>query len=217
MNNSKEILKRKNTVLWDWNGTLLNDVGICIASMNALLSSRGMQLLDYDYYRRVFNFPVKSYYQTIGFDFSREDFEVPAMEFIDGYASRLHMAGLFEDVEETLMHFHQSGMRQFILSAMEQQALMQSVKQLGIGCYFEKIYGIDNHYAYGKTHLAEILMKNEVLHPQDCVLIGDSLHDLEVARHLGVDCILVSRGHQHESRLLKHHSLVVENLRSFVE
>ena len=72
-------------IIWDWNGTLLNDVDICVKSMNHLLEKRNLPLLDINRYKTVFGFPVKDYYAKIGFDFTKENFEIPANEYMDWF------------------------------------------------------------------------------------------------------------------------------------
>ena len=58
------------TVVWDFNGTLLDDLGIGIASINALLARRGMPLVEsHDAYHRIFCFPIREYYRRLGFEF----------------------------------------------------------------------------------------------------------------------------------------------------
>ncbi len=51
----------KKVIIWDWNGTLLNDTDICVSCMNRVLKKRGLELLDVQRYREIFNFPVKIY------------------------------------------------------------------------------------------------------------------------------------------------------------
>ena len=60
------------TIIWDWNGTLLDDVDISIAATNMLLEERGLPLLDKKRYQEVFDFPVKDYYARIGFGLKRK-------------------------------------------------------------------------------------------------------------------------------------------------
>ena len=71
------------TVVWDWNGTLLNDVELNCAIMNRMLLERGKKPLpDLETYRRIFGFPIKGYYERAGFDFSREPYEDVADEYL---------------------------------------------------------------------------------------------------------------------------------------
>ena len=50
-------------IIWDWNGTLLNDIELCVLTINELLERRNLTLLSVEDYREVFSFPVKNYYQ----------------------------------------------------------------------------------------------------------------------------------------------------------
>lgn len=46
-----------NGIIWDWNGTLLNDADLAVQTMNQLLERRGLQVLSVDDYKSVFTFP----------------------------------------------------------------------------------------------------------------------------------------------------------------
>jgi phosphoglycolate phosphatase len=85
----------KNTILWDWNGTLLDDAGFALKGINILLKNRGIPMLDIVRYREIFTFPVRDYYKAAGFEFEHEPFEMPAEEFIVQYKRLLPLAGLF--------------------------------------------------------------------------------------------------------------------------
>ena len=56
-------------IIWDWNGTLLNDTELSIKCINTLLKRRSLPLLSAEQYREVFGFPIREYYQRIGLDF----------------------------------------------------------------------------------------------------------------------------------------------------
>ena len=65
-----------HTILWDWNGTLLDDVEVALAAMNEMLARRGLPLLQgREPYRDIFTFPVRVYYTAAGLDLSAEPFE----------------------------------------------------------------------------------------------------------------------------------------------
>ena len=63
-------------IIWDFNGTILDDVSIGIESVNIMLSRRKMKTIDsVEEYREIFGFPIKEYYKRCGFDFEAEDYE----------------------------------------------------------------------------------------------------------------------------------------------
>lgn len=200
------------TIFWDWNGTLLNDVDMCVNSMNQLLRKRHLPMMDRKRYRDVFSFPVKDYYEQVGFNFKKETFEIPAREFMDLYHRFLPETQLFPCATEILEYFGQHGVRQVILSAMEHQSLMKTLKDRHILKYFDSVSGIDNIYAGGKTEMARTLFGNMKINKTEAVLIGDTLHDWKVARTLGISHWLVAAGHQSKERLLEVTPRVVDSL-----
>ncbi len=206
------MLKTK-TIIWDWNGTLLDDVGICVACMNRLLKIRNIPLIDEHRYREVFTFPVADYYRAIGFDFAKEAFEGPANEFINYYQRALPDISLFEETISTLQFFKQKGLSQFVLSAMEQDTLDKSLNNNKIQHYFDGVFGLNDHYAKGKVEAGKRLISGLEMQPNEMVMIGDTLHDLEVAHELGFSVVLVANGHQSKKRLLASgHNMVIDSL-----
>ena len=73
---------RYTHVIWDFNGTIVNDVEAGIKSENVLLARRGMSLIeDVDYYRSIFTFPIVDYYKKLGHDFTRDPYEKLSVEW----------------------------------------------------------------------------------------------------------------------------------------
>lgn len=210
-------MKNGKTIIWDWNGTLLDDVHICINGINGLLQDRHLPVLDTEKYKEVFTFPVKEYYEKAGFDFSSEAFDIPAMQFIDYYRDHISLAELFPEVVGVLEHFRDKGFQQSILSAMEHDFLHQSIREKEIYEYFDHIAGIHNHFAESKTIQARKLLEMMKAAPEQTTLIGDTIHDYEVANDLGCKVILVAQGHQSASRLNQLDCEIINNLNDLKE
>jgi len=208
----KNVMKGTQILFWDWNGTLLDDVEVCVASMNTMLSRRNKPLLTTEEYREVFTFPVIDYYRKIGWDLEVESWDSVAFEYIDLYLKNLPQAPLHAATLSILEYFADKNYSQVILSAMEQDALLDSVKQKGISHFFKKIAGLNDHYAFSKADIAIKAMQQMNASPSRVCLIGDTLHDLEVSRQMGCDCILVAAGHQSLQRLSEKHSRVINDL-----
>ena len=189
------------TIIWDWNGTLLDDLDFCISTINVLLKKRELKLIDRETYKEVFSFPVKDYYEAIGFDFNKEDFALPAREFIDLYDNGVVNCNLHSASHDILTYFKNKGIRQFVLSAMKQNMLEKTLLQKGILHFFEGIAGLNDHYAVSKIERGEELITRYKIDKSKAVIIGDTIHDFEVAEKIGIRCILISDGHQSEERL----------------
>lgn len=199
-------------IIWDWNGTLLDDKWLCIESINALLQQRNLPLIDEKIYDRIFRFPVRDYYRDAGFDFSVEPFEIPALEFIRIYDFRKKECQLQPGAVEALETFASIGATQYLLSASETGILEDMTSHFGISGYFKKIAGLDNHYAHGKIDLGLELLSSIDAPEGSVVMIGDTCHDQEVANKLNVPAILLTHGHFPEERLIGCGSQLINNL-----
>lgn len=201
-----------SAIIWDWNGTLLNDLELCVSSINVLLEKRNLPKLDSHKYKEVFSFPVRNYYEAIGFDFSIEDFEVPALEFISLYESQVENCTLQPETYDILSFFQEKGIKQFVLSAMHQDMLEKTLKHNDIFHFFEAVAGLGDHFAVSKVERGMQLIRDFSIKKENARIIGDTIHDFEVARELRIRCILIADGHQSEERLKTTGSLVLKTL-----
>lgn len=202
-------------IIWDWNGTLLDDLELSISVMNALLAQRRLPLLDRVRYHTLFDFPVRAYYEKLGFDPVTDPFEKLSVQFISGYDARRLEAALHAQVVETLTAIRTAGLGQSILSAYRHETLHEIVAHHGLTSHFTHIAGLDNIHAASKVALGRELVSKIEAAPSEILLIGDTLHDLEVARELGVDCALIAAGHHPAERLRASGARVHETLADF--
>lgn len=205
------------SIIWDWNGTLLNDLELSISTANKLLKKRELEPITHNSYKALFSFPVKDYYEAIGFDFKKEGFEIPAMEYINLYNAEVKNCSLHTSVLEVLSYFKEKGIRQFVLSAMQEDMLIETLKHQNIYHYFEGIMGLGDHYAVSKIERGEQLISSHNINKEKSTIIGDTIHDFEVADQLGIDCILIADGHQSEERLKSTGSQVLQELKELLK
>ena len=201
-------------IIWDWNGTLLNDVKLCADIMNNLLKTRSLPTITLEKYREIFTFPVKDYYIKAGHDFVSESFEEISVKFIDEYENRKAGCALYPLAVEVLEIFHSLKIKQHLLSAYKQNNLKDIIKHYEIEEYFHSVRGLDHIYADGKMELGKQLMNDISSNGKESkiLLIGDTIHDYEVAQGLNTDCILVSNGHQNNEKLKSLNIPVYNNL-----
>ncbi len=204
-------------VIWDWNGTLLDDVQLCVDVINRILHQRSLPRISVRQYRETFDFPVIDYYLKLGFNLKKDSFEDLTDEFIGAYESKRRSLQLHPGAKEALRIFQRNRIPQCMLSAAKKESLLSYLHQYGITSFFKSVLGLDHHYADGKIHLGNKWIRNHHLEKERILFIGDTLHDLKVARAMGVRCILVVTGHNSESRLKAHHNEVVGNLHEVLQ
>ena len=210
MTDIKLALRGKKHVIWDWNGTLLDDVDHAIATVNSLLTDHGLPILDRTRYREVFDFPILKYYQALGFDFKKESFENLCHRFVEKFMSGLSNLSVIPEMKDLLEELHRDQMTQSILSASDQSSLDQMILHYDLGDYFRFVFGIENKFAGSKIDRGHELIRNSGISREKTIIIGDTLHDLDVAEALGIDAILVAHGHQNAERLRVRHKHVFE-------
>ena len=207
------MIRKYKHILWDWNGTLLDDADLCFTTVNTLLTRRNLpQIKDIHTYRNIFGFPIIDYYRRAGFDFEKEPFEIPAAEFIELYHSDEMQFRLFPNAIKTLTKIGKMNIQQAILSASEVNNLHLQVNLLGVRHFFDALVGISNIYAPSKIAVGQKYIAENKIDLSKTVLIGDTAHDFDVSKALGIDCILIPNGHQQKSRLRECGVTVIDSL-----
>ena len=201
-------------ILWDFNGTILDDARAAMECMNVLLRRRNKPpIKDIETYREVFCFPVTEYYKKVGFDFEKENIDTVINEWLEQYLISVKKAPLCEGVPETLELFKRQGKKQLILSASEKNIILNLLPVLGVDKYFDEVLGLDNFSADSKERIALLWMKRES--PEKVLLIGDTAHDYRVARSIGADCVLIASGHESRKKLQAYGAPVFDTLKGY--
>ena len=201
-----------DVVLWDWNGTLLDDGEFGRDIIDGLLGARGMPVPTREEHAHLFDFPVIRYYERLGFDFEKEPFEEISQQFIDAYYARVETCSLKQSSREILEYLRSAGYRQSILSASKQDHLEGLVAYYGLEHYFEELLGIDSVHAPGKSARGHEWIVERNLDPGKVVLIGDTVHDAEVADKMGIHSILVEGGHHPREKLARTGKPVLQDI-----
>ena len=205
---------RPELILWDWNGTLLDDVALCQDALNRLLARFGYpQRYTREQYRAIFGFPIEDYYRRAGFDFARNSFAELAESYMQDYIPASESCPLADGALYALEAFRAAGVRQVILSASPVTTLERQVRERNVLPYFDRLLGLGDIYAKSKVEVGLAFMRESSIDAEKTVMIGDSVHDFEVAQALGVHCVLQSAGHQPPETLQTTGAPVLPGLR----
>ena len=210
-------MKKYTHLIWDFNGTILNDVAHSMECTNCLLRERDLPVIpDLDTHRDRELFPIIESYRALGFDFEKEDYyTVLAPQWVALYKAGEHLCDTQHGVRETLALVKEMGIDQLVLSASQRQLLSEQLDRLGITGCFSEILGLDNIYAGSKTEIA-IAWRRQ--HPDAVpLLVGDTHHDAETAEAMGADCVLYTGGHQSKKRLSVHGKPLIDDIRDIVK
>jgi phosphoglycolate phosphatase len=204
-------------LIWDWNGTLLDDAAACVAAINTLLARRRLPQVSRQQYLDVFDFPVRNYYLQLGFDFAREDWDRLTEEYHAEYAETSRQSPLRAGTQAALAALQAAGLSLSVLSASELKLLRRMMDERGILGFFRHVYGLSDLYAHSKVDLGHTLLNDAGLACAEALLVGDTTHDYDVAQAIGVPCLLMTGGHQSAAKLSRCACPVVETLDAVLE
>ena len=198
--------------MWDWNGTLINDTSLCVDILNKLLSIYDQPLISIEYYRNNFSFPVSAFYKRISLPSSGKTFDDVSLFFISEYRLKWKECNLHQGVLQILKMIQQLGLRQSILSAGNQSDVELFVNHFKLDCFFNQVFGTNNIKAEGKIELGKKFITDSNLRPEEILLVGDTIHDLQVAKAIGCSVLLFSRGHNSNTQLSGYSVQIINNL-----
>ena len=205
--------RKIDLVIWDWNGTLLDDTELCYQIANDMRQERGMRLMrDVEEYRTYFTFPVIDYYRRMGYSFETEPFEIISQQFVAMYAERFPLCPLQPCVEEALSAVLATGARQVLLSATGQDKLDEQVAHFKLGQYFDRVIGGSNNLANGKADYAKDFLHESGVTPARAMFVGDTDHDFEIASSIGCGSAILISGHQSRAHLATLGTTLIESL-----
>lgn len=187
-------------VIWDWNGTLQDDARAAWESVNDMLSRRDMPLITFEQYSSYIETPIIGFYRHI-FDLETITFEQIAKEFHEGYALHMQGHGLMDGALQVLDRLQDAGIKQVIVSSGEKNWIMSYAGRYGILQYFDAVLGADDLEAGSKVERARAYMEQCGVEAQHTLVVGDLLHDAEMAHAIGARCLLVAKGHQIRAHL----------------
>ena len=201
-------------VVWDWNGTLFDDLDCAVAVVNELLGEFGLPALDgVAAYRAVFRFPIVEYYADLGFDTGPGgNFVAAAHRYMELYGAASARCGLHPGATETLAGLHAAGLRQVVVSASRQDNLLRQLAPFGLDRWLDGAHGIEDIYAASKADVARRWLRESGADPADVLFVGDSQHDFEIADALGARCVLFAGGHHAPAHLASLGVPVVDDL-----
>ncbi|WP_237387580.1 HAD family hydrolase [Xenorhabdus sp. Sc-CR9] len=183
-------------IIWDWNGTLLNDVSVSVNATNFALAEIGVEPLTLEQYREHYCVPVQDFYkQVIGREPSSSEWSVIGKTFNVHYRPGIQKAHLAAGAIQLLATRHQTGATQSLCSLMQHEELVPMLDNHGIAKFFTHIDGRNTPLlTTGKSEQLANHIKKLNIAPEKSVVIGDATDDAIAALAAGTHAILYTGG-----------------------
>jgi phosphoglycolate phosphatase-like HAD superfamily hydrolase len=188
--------ERVRHVVWDWNGTILDDNDAVVASVNAVCAAWGRAPVDLDYWRSIYRRPLRDCYaQLLGRDISAADWAAIDRRYHDVYRGLLATTRLTPGIPDELRRWRAAGGTQSLLSLWFHDELVPLVTLRGLAELFTRIDGLRGPVGgHGKTDHLRAHLTAQALDPADVLLVGDVVDDAVAALAVGARCVLVTTG-----------------------
>ncbi len=208
-------MKEYKTIIWDFNGTIIDDVNAALGAVNDMLTKRRQKTIDIQKYRDAIDIPIWNFYLTV-FEADTITQEETIVEFDLGVDKHLQKNPLMPDADKALSYFANLCKHQIIVSSSHIDKVRKQLISLGVEKYFSQVLALSDYYAGDKTHLARKYMEGHNLIPSETLVIGDCVADFRMASELGCDCILNTKGHQSRDALSKTGAVVIDSLSELI-
>ncbi len=207
---------RYKHIFWDFNGTIIDDVGNALGCVNDLLDRKGRPHITLEDYYNYVETPIIGFYKHI-LPPEELNFEEISRDYHIDYAKRINETYLAKGAYELMHSLKEKGAHQYIITANILSEAQELIEKFGINDCIDIILGAENTLAESKTQRAKKFFDSLNINRSSAIFIGDTLHDLETANALGIDCILVSYGHQGRRLLESHKAYVVDSMAEIEE
>lgn len=205
-------LRAYRHVVWDFNGTLFQDLSLSLELLNKELARRGVPPVTTESYRQKFCHPVIDFYARIGLPMDQEEYGISSRNFHMDYMQRFAECSLYPGVMDAVTSVSDAGLTQSILSALPHDVLEPVLERLGIGSHFNSVRGGNDYNAHSKVEAARLWLEQSGFGASEVLFIGDTTHDAEVARALSCDCVLIPQGYQAREIVEKEGFPVIDSL-----
>ncbi|MGV2187384.1 HAD family hydrolase [Rhizobium rhizogenes] len=200
-------------IVFDWNGTIVDDVDLALDCVNRLRIDLGLVAIDLPTYRELFQFPISTFYRELGFDFNKTPFEELVLRYLRHFDLGVADCRICHGFYDLALYLKSRRIPISILSATQQATLERAVHCKEVAPLVENLFGLADHIAANKMERASELDRLIAASSSATILmIGDTDHDHEVASRHGWDFVAIASGHQARSRLEKLNAPVFDDL-----
>ena len=194
---------RAHHIVWDWNGTLLDDNHAVLAGVNSACEKYGRVALTLDEWRAIFSRPlVACYERVLNRPLTANDWDIIDRCYQETYRQAVDTCALASGIPDALHRWRAAGRTQSVLSMWSHDELVPLLAKLNLSDLFARVDGLRGYNLGGsKTEYLIDHLATQQLDPANVVLIGDVTDDAEAAMKAGAQCVLVSTGVMSRARL----------------
>lgn len=202
-------------IIWDYNGTVVDDVDASVAAVNEMLRVRNLPPTTKQIYIDTVSLPLENYYSNLGI--KNADMSSLSCEFRDYCEKYNDRTRIFSAFYAAAEYAKQINIKNILMSSLYTKFLLEEVEKYNISEYFDEIIGMDNTLVGTKLENAKNYLNKNKICPENVLFIGDLINDAQIAKKIGANCVLIPNGHNSKQRCLSQGVTVLEDLGSLIQ
>jgi len=207
-------------VIWDWDGTIMNSTPTIVECMQQSCRDLGMPIPSDQIASHVIGLGIIDSIRIAMPTVAEADYPLVLERFRHYYLDKDHELTMFEGIRELLSDLKTKGHILAVATGKPRVGLNRSLNNHQLGDYFHDSRTADETRSKPNPQMLLELMEKWAIPAHKIVMIGDTTHDLKMAKSAGVSAIAMSYGAHSAEELLTHQPLACFNsakdLRNFL-
>lgn len=191
---------RFELIIFDWDGTLSDSVGLITDLMiqsfllhNVSPPSR-MEVAD------ILGIKLSEAFKILLKEKDQNASELIFNSYIDLYNQSSNKVKLFDGVELGIKELHRNGYRIAIATGGGRNYLDSCLAQTSIKDFINVTKTSDDCFSKPHPQMCNEILNELIIEPEKSIVIGDSIHDLQMAKNAGISSLAVTYGaHKQDS------------------
>lgn len=194
--------KRFDLLVFDWDGTVVDSAAHIVDSLQAACRDIGQPVPSAERARYIIGLGMADAMAYLLPDLAQSEYARLAERYRFHYLAGDHRVALFDGIQEGLSQLHGRGFLLGIATGKSRRGLDRALQDSGLQPFFHLSRCADEGFPKPHPEMLIYLMDMLRVDPQRTLMIGDTSHDLEMARAAGVAGLAVTYG-AHEAAALQ--------------
>ena len=196
-------MKNKSLIIFDWDGTLMDSVGLIVAAMRYAAEKHGLTVTD-EATKSIIGIALVDAFPLL-FPNDSDKYDELLATYSEYYVKHCDNDKLFEGIKELIQDLHAQGKTLAIATGKKRKGLQRVLPNSGIQAFFTVTKTADETAGKPNPLMLEQILVETGTRIEDAVFIGDSIHDIRMANAIQMDSIAVSYGCEKADVLAKEH------------
>ena len=185
-------MKNKSLIIFDWDGTLMDSVGLIVDAMRYAAENHGLTVTD-DATKSIIGIALVDAFPML-FPNDSDKYDELLATYSEYYVKHCDNDKLFEGIKELIQDLHAQGKTLAIATGKKRKGLQRVLPNSGIQAFFTVTKTADETAGKPNPLMLEQILVETGTRIEDAVFIGDSIHDIRMANAIQMDSIAVSYG-----------------------